>query len=545
MDALIYANIWELIARVQPDKPAIIQGERVLSWADFDRRSDALAADLLRAGLGQTAKVGAYLYNAPEYLEAYFAAMKAGLCPFNVNYRYAAGELTYLFENADAEAIVFHSSFSETLAAIRPRLPLVKRWIAVRDGAHPVPDWAVDYDEIIADAPARRPVVAAWGRSGEDMVFLYTGGTTGMPKGVMWRQADLFPALGGGANPILGLEPFATLEDVRRRIEDPAYAPPRGLTASPLMHGTGGFGSMTTLSIGGAVLLLSSRKFSPEELCAEVERLKATRIGIVGQAFAGPILETLDAHPGRWDLSSVSLIGSSGSMWSQENKQGLLRHMPHAALIDSFSSSEAIGMGASQSRHGEEAKTARFAVSETCAVFTEDGRRVEPGSGEVGMTAVSGYLPLGYYKDPEKTAKTFPVFEGRRWCAPGDWALVNADGALEVLGRGSVCINTGGEKVFPEEVEEALKRHASVRDAVVVGLPDPRFGERICAVVELAPGAPEPSLSELASHVKLGLADYKAPRALVLVDSVGRAPNGKVDYKATKLRAAAELGVSA
>jgi 3-oxocholest-4-en-26-oate---CoA ligase len=302
---------------------------------------------------------------------------------------------------------------------------------------------------------------------------------------------------------------------------------------------------MTTLSMGGAVLLLPSRKFSAEELCAEVERLKVTRIGIVGQAFAGPILEALDAHPGRWDMSSVRLIGSSGCMWSQENKQGLLRHMPDAALVDSFSSSEAIGMGASESRQGEEARTARFAVSETCAVFTEDGRRVQPGSGERGMTAVSGHLPLGYYKDPEKTARTFPMFEGRRWCMPGDWAMVNADGTLEVLGRGSVCINTGGEKVFPEEVEEALKRHPAVRDAVVVGLPDPRFGERICAVVELVPGAAEPTLGDLAVHVKGSLADYKAPRNLVLVESVGRAPNGKVDYKAAKAYAAAELAVSA
>jgi fatty-acyl-CoA synthase len=545
MDDLIYANIWELIARIQPERPAIIQGDDVRSWAEFDRRSDALAADFLASGLGQNAKVGAYLYNGPEFLEAYFAAMKAGMHPFNVNYRYAADELSYLFDNADAEAVVFHSSFSETLEAIRERLPRVKRWIAVRDGAHPIPAWAADYASIVAETPSERPVTAPWGRSGDDIVFLYTGGTTGMPKGVMWRQADLFPALGGGANPLLGLEPFASLEDVRRRIADPVYIPPRGLTASPLMHGTGGFGSMSTLSIGGAVLLLPSRRFSAEELCTEVERLKATRIGIVGQAFAGPILETLDAHPGRWDLSSVRLIGSSGCMWSQENKQGLLRHMPDAALIDSFSSSEAIGMGASESRQGEAARTARFAVSETCAVFTEDGRRVQPGSGERGMTAVSGYLPIGYYKDAEKTAKTFPVFEGRRWCAPGDWALVNADGTLEVLGRGSVCINTGGEKVFPEEVEEALKRHVSVRDAVVVGLPDPRFGERICAVVELVPGAEEPTLGDLAAHVKGCLADYKAPRNLVLVESVGRAPNGKVDYKATKARAAAELGIDA
>jgi fatty-acyl-CoA synthase len=257
------------------------------------------------------------------------------------------------------------------------------------------------------------------------------------------------------------------------------------------------------------------------------------------------MLEALDANPGRWDVSSVRLMGSSGSMWSYENKKGLLAHCTNAVISDSLGSSEAVGLGASSSAPGAEAQTAAFMLGPTCGVFTEDGRRVEPGSPERGQVAVSGFLPVGYYKDPEKSAKTFKVMEGVRWSVPGDWAEVNADGSLKLLGRGSQCINTGGEKVFPEEVEEALKTHGLVRDAVVVGLPDKRFGERICAVVELETGVQTPSLVELADHVKAHLAAYKAPRELVVIDTIGRAPNGKVDYKAIKTRAMEVLGVEA
>jgi fatty-acyl-CoA synthase len=254
------------------------------------------------------------------------------------------------------------------------------------------------------------------------------------------------------------------------------------------------------------------------------------------------MLEALEAEPGRWDLSSVLSISSSGSMWSQENKRGLLSHCANATIFDSFGSSEAVGLGASTSTPGAEAPTAAFMLGPTCAVFTEDGRRVAPGSAERGLVAVSGFLPMGYYKDPEKSARTFLTFEGIRWSVPGDWAEVNEDGSLKLLGRGSQCINTGGEKVFPEEVEEALKTHSHVRDAVVVGVPDSRFGERICAVVE-PDGEAELELADLSAHVRSRLAAYKAPRELVVVDSIGRAPNGKVDYKASRARALKALGL--
>jgi len=535
--AFTYADVYEAVAKAQPLRPAIIQGERRLSWGDFDARADALAAELLDAGLTHQSKVAAYLYNSPEYLETYFAAFKGGFAPFNVNYRYGADELLYLLDNADAEAVVFHASFAEVLAPLRSRLPKVKLYLAVSDDRHERPAWALDYEQVASKAHHGRPVRAPWGRSGGDLLLLYTGGTTGMPKGVMWRQDELFRALGQGGNVLIGLAPIETLDEIGSRLASEDHPRPVSLAASPLMHGTGQFGSLTALTLGGTVTLLPSRKFSAEELWSEVERNRVTRVGIVGLAFSTPMLDALEANPGRWNLSSLKFIGSSGSMWSQENKRAMLRHLPGCVLSDAFSSSEALGMGASQSAGGAEAQTAKFVLGPNAAVFTEDGRRVRPGSGERGLVAVGGRLPEGYYKDPEKTARTFPMLEGRRWCIPGDWATVEDDGALTLLGRGSVCINTGGEKVFPEEVEEALKRHEAVRDAVVVGLPDPRFGEKICAVVELEAGAADPGLSHLAAHVKGQLADYKAPRALVIVDTVGRAPNGKVDYKGVRQRA--------
>jgi fatty-acyl-CoA synthase len=537
-----FATIWEEIAAAVPERTAQVHGARRLSWRDFDRRANALAAHLLRAGLAQGAKVAAYLTNAPEYLETYYAAFKAGLTPVNTNYRYGPEELLYLLDNADAEAIVFHASFAPQLEPIRARLAKVKVWLAVAEPDCDAPGWAQDYEAVVG--PGADRVIAPWGRSGDDLLLLYTGGTTGMPKGVMWRQDDLFQVLGAGGNAALGVPPVTSTAELVARHAGPDHIKPMTLVACPLMHGTGQFSSFISFFNGGTVALLPSRKFSAIELWNEAERLKASGIVIVGLAFSTPMLEALEANPGRWDLSNVKGMSSSGSMWSQENKRGLLRHVTNAVIMDSFGSSEAVGMGISASAPGAEVQTAAFMLGPNCGVFTEDGRRVEPGSGERGLVAVTGFLPAGYYKDEEKSAKTFKIIEGIRWSVPGDWAEVNADGTLKLLGRGSVCINTGGEKVFPEEVEEALKRHAAVRDAVVVGIPDVRFGERICAVVEPEAGE-APTLTDLSEFVRTQLAGYKAPRELVVVESIGRAPNGKVDYKAIKDRALAALGVAA
>jgi 3-oxocholest-4-en-26-oate---CoA ligase len=547
MTGWCYADVWEAIAGAVPDRPALIQGERVIGWGAFDRRADALARRLLEAGLTRQSKLAAFLYNAPEYLETYYAAFKAGLVPVNTNYRYQAPELVYLFDNADAEAVVFHAAFAPVAEAIRSQLPKVRLWLAVAQPGHPVPAWAENYEHVVSRPGGR--AAPSWGRSGDDLLFLYTGGTTGMPKGVMWRQDDLFNVLGGGGDLAAGLAPLSSPAEAGERAlaAERGAAPERGimLAAAPLMHGTAQFTALATLTAGGGVAVLPSHRFNAVEFWSEIERLPASSAAIVGQAFAQPMLEALRANPGRWDLSGLRRIGSSGTVWSHENKQALLSFLPaDCVLYDSLGSSEAVGVGASVSSAQDAAETARFMVGPNAAVFTEDGRRVAPGSGERGLVATAGFLPMGYYKDPEKSARTFRTFEGRRWSVPGDFAVVEADGTMTLLGRGSQVINTGGEKVFPEEVEEALKRHPAVRDAVVVGVPDARFGERICAVVDADPDAPAPTLEDLSRHVRLELADYKSPRALVLAP-VARAPNGKVDYKASKALALEALKITA
>jgi acyl-CoA synthetase (AMP-forming)/AMP-acid ligase II len=521
-----YSDIWQAIARSRPLAPAFIQGERVVDWQAFNADADAIAQYLLNAGLGQQSKVGAYFYNCPEYICTVAAALKVGLTPFNVNYRYGGEELVYLLDNADAEALVFDRAFLEMVTRIRPRLPKIRCWIVRGEGPIALPAWAASYEHIVQQPPVGN-VSSPWGRGDDDILLIYTGGTTGMPKGVMWRQGDLI-SYARRTHPVLSLPTIQSLDDLVAHL---SMLPPRvSLIASPLMHAVGQMGSMSALCGGATVAFLPSRKFDAVELWNEVERLRVSRISLVGLPFSGPMLEALEANPGRWDLSSVEYIGSSGAMWSHENKLGLLKHLHNASLNDSYSSSEAFGMGVSVSTPGCEAQTAKFTLGPECALFTEDGRRILPGSRERGLLAVGGLIPMGYYRDPVKTAKTFPVIEGRRWSMPGDWGTVNDDGTLSVLGRGSQCINTGGEKVFPEEVEEVLKTHPNVRDAAVVGVPDARFGQKICAIVEPRTRI-APSLEELSNFVHARLANFKAPRMLVTVSELGRAPNGKLDYK--------------
>jgi fatty-acyl-CoA synthase len=359
--------------------------------------------------------------------------------------------------------------------------------------------------------------------------MLYTGGTTGMPKGVMWRQDDLFARL--NASGFRRYPDESGLDGVRESLE--SSGPGMSLMpACPLMHGTGGFTACECLSEGGRVVLLEGRRFDPVELLDTVAREGVNGLVIVGDPFGRPILAELERHPGRWDLTSLVGIISSGAMWSEEVKQGLLRHHPNMLLVDAFSSSEALGMGSSVSSAGSAAKTAEFTLGPEVKVLAPDGTPLEPGSEQVGVLALGGRNPLGYYKDPEKSDATFKVYDGVRYSIPGDYAQVRADGTIHLLGRGSVCINTAGEKVFPEEVEEALKTHEKVVDAVVVGVPDERFGESIVAVVELieSGGPSDLDETELIEHVKARLAGYKAPRRVRAVGTIGRSPNGKVDY---------------
>jgi len=455
--------------------------------------------------------------------------------PVNTNYRYGDEELLYLWDNADAVAVIFHGAFTERIEPLRPRLPKVKGWLWVDDGNGPCPAWAAPYEEAADSHPER--TVAPWGRSGDDLYMLYTGGTTGMPKGVMWRQDDLFHILNAGA--VRKLPEDGGLEAARAELSTGPGAV--GLPACPLMHGTGALSTMSIMAGGGTVVTLEGRRLDPKELLDAVQAERVNAMAIVGDAFAKPLLAALDAEPDRWDISSLLIIVSSGVMWSEQTKLGLLRHHPGMLLADSLGSSEAVGMGMSVSAGGSTVQTAKFTLGENARVITEDGRDVVPGSGETGMVALKGRVPIGYYKDPEKTAATFQVIDGQRYSIPGDFATVEADGTLRLLGRGSVCINTGGEKVYPEEVEEAIKEHGSVADAVVVGVPDERFGEAICALVEARPGATLDE-ADLIAHVRSRLAAYKAPRRVLPVPSIGRAPNGKVDYRRLRDEAIAQVG---
>ena len=530
-----FADIWEVVADELPDADCLIHGDIRRTWSEVDSRADGVARHLLDAGLERQQAVAQYLYNGPEYLESTYAAFKAALVPVNTNYRYTEDELLYLWDNADAGAVVFHGTFAGTIEPIREKLPKVRSWLWVDDASGACPDWATPYEQVATSGADR--VSPEWGRTGDDLTMLYTGGTTGMPKGVMWRQDDLAVKLSEALGTPLADDGSA--EDLRGSFAQPGA---RFLPACPQMHGTGNFPCLSTLSAGGSVVTLTGRTFEPVELLDTIEREKVNLMAMVGDAFGKPILRTLDENEGRWDLSSLLAIVSSGVMWSKETKEGLLRHHPGMVLMDAFSSSEALGMGSSTSGAGAAVDTAKFELSPDTIVIDDDNRPVEPGSGTVGRLAVGGRQPLGYYKDEEKTAKTFLTIDGTRYSCPGDFATVDPDGKITLLGRGSVCINTGGEKVFPEEVEEALKMHPAVQDAVAVGVPDDKFGEAVTAVVEAAPGATVDE-ADVIAHVKGRLAAYKAPKRVVVVDTIGRAPNGKVDYKRLRSEAEQRLGV--
>jgi acyl-CoA synthetase (AMP-forming)/AMP-acid ligase II len=527
------ADLWETVAEHLPTALAQRQGDRTHSWTDFNRRANGIASVLLATdGVAEQDKVAQYLYNGPEYLESIFAAFKAGLAVVNTNYRYAADELVYLWDNADATSVVFHGAFSDRCEEVRDRVPGVQMWLWVDDGSGPCPDWAMPY-EAAALAGTDDNVSGPWGRSGDHLILLYTGGTTGMPKGVMWRQDDIFGVL-DAANK-RRLPPEQNLSAAAERLTRPG---PRNMPAAPLMHGTGLFNAISNTMIGGSVTSMDDRHFSPEGFLDTVERYEINSTSIVGDAFAKPILRALDAEPDRWDISSLRVIVSSGVIWSKETKDGLLRHNDRLIMVDSLGSSEAIGMATNTTTAGSSGKTAKFELSPDSRVVTEDGRDVVPGSGEMGQVALRGRTPIGYYKDEVKSAETFVTIDGHRYSIPGDFATIEADGTVTLLGRGSQCINTGGEKVYPEEVEEVLKLHTSVGDAAVVGVPDERWGEAITALVEPNEGC-QIDEAELIGHVKSKIAAYKAPKRILAVDAIGRAANGKLDYKRLKSDAVA------
>jgi 3-oxocholest-4-en-26-oate---CoA ligase len=533
-----YGDILDTIAPALPqDAPALVHGDRVITWGETTRRTNNLAKALIERGAVPGDKLAFYMRNRPEYMETLAAGFKSRMTHVNVNYRYKADEVFYIFDNSDAQAIVYGSEFRDIIIELKDRLTKVKTFIEVsEDGS--VADFAENYDDVVAKGDGAPLDIQ---RSPDDQLFIYTGGTTGMPKGVMWshdalREAQL------SALRRLGPVP-ETLDELMAAIREQG---PGGkiIPACPLMHGTGLLTALGNQMSGGCVVTLSHHSFSPEEMVIAIEKNKVDSAAIVGDAFAKPLLKLLDENPGKYDLSSMVTLISSGVMWSTESKQGLLKHMPEAIMTDSFGSSEGLGFGSSLMTADGAIQTAKFQIGERCKVFDEQDVEVKPGSTTPGFIALTGPIPVGYYKDEKKSAETFKTIDGVRYSIPGDWCTVAEDGTLTLLGRGSVCINTAGEKVYPEEIEEVLKTHPSVDDALVLGVPDEKWGQAVTGVVHVAVGA-DFDEEELRQHVRAALAGYKTPKRVLVGNEVAfRASNGKADYKTVTNFAKSKLGIA-
>ncbi len=522
-----FASAWERVADAVPDVDAIVMGEQRWTWAAYDDAAARLATAMEAAGVGRGAQVSLYLHNSPEYLIAQHAAFKHGCGPVNVNYRYLDDELVYLVDNSDSEVLVFDASLGERVARVRDRLDRVRLFVVVDDdGTAARYDFAAGFHALLAEHEPQ----ARWARSGQDLYMLYTGGTTGMPKGVMFDNGTWTAGLYLAVATTLGIEPPRDLDGIGRFVHDArALGPMVSVPCCPLMHGTGMWvGAMPALNTGGTVVLLEGRTFVADELLELVERERVTRLAIVGDAFARPILRAMEAaeEAGRLpDLSSLTGISSSGAMWSAEIKDGLTRYTG-AVLADGLGSTEGGGYGSVSTDRETAGTTARFTPSPDTLVLGPDDQPLAPGSDEPGLLATRT-AAKGYYKDPDKTARTFKQIDGAAYVITGDFATLHDDGTITLHGRGSNCINSGGEKIFPEEVEEALKTHPAVDDCYVVGIPDERFGQRVVAVAGCSSSVTE---DELRAHLRDALAGYKIPRQIVVVDHVQRAPNGKADY---------------
>ena len=527
------ADLYEIVADAVPDRPGIVAGDRRLTYAELDERANRFAHHLIDRGVEPGEKVAIYSWDRAEWVEAMLGAYKARAVPVNVNYRYVADEARYILDNSDSVVVVHERAFSPLLATIRPELPRVRHSVVLEDGSAGealTQTDAVPYEEALAAASPARDFGP---RSSDDLYLLYTGGTTGVPKGVMWRSEDIFfAALGGGG---FGQPPITTPEELAERIpaEDARAIP---MVNAPVMHGGGQWMLFINLYAGGTVVLNCDRHFDPDRIWRTVERERCNSVMVVGDAMGRPLAETLAAPGASYDASSVIVVGSGGAILSPTVKEQLRAQLPNAMVMDSFGASETGASGTVYDTEGPAAGP-RFTMGEFMTVLDDDLRPVAPGSGVVGKLARRGHIPLGYYKDDEKTAATFvTAADGTRWVVPGDFAVVEADGAITMLGRGSVCINSGGEKVYPEEVEAALKSHPDVFDAVVVGVPDDRYVERVAAIVQPRPDT-EPSLEELQAYCREKLAGYKLPRQLVIADTIPRTPVGKPDYRAAKVAA--------
>ncbi|MGW3095182.1 acyl-CoA synthetase [Streptomyces sp. NPDC001102] len=521
------ADLFESVVDVVPDREALVYidhpgtgAERRLTYAELDAAANRIGHHLIDAGIRPGEHLGLHLYNGVEYLQTVFGCLKARIVPVNVNYRYVEDELVYLYRDADLAALVFDAEFDARVAAALPQCPRLRHLVRVGGGDEGGLA-AVPFTGAEASGSPERGFPA---RSGDDQFIIYTGGTTGMPKGVMWRQEDLFfSGLGGGAP--TG-EPVKKPEELAERVA----AGGSGITffpTPPLMHGTSTLTSLIGFNFGQRVVI--HRKFAPEEVLRTVEKEKVTSISLVGDAMLRPLVDALAGPMRGTDCSSVFSVSSSGAVLSETVRRQFQDLLPKAVLLNNYGSSES-GFNGTATADSGAGQSFRIRVNSRTQVV--DPATHEPvAAGEVGRVAQCGHVPLGYYNDPRKTAETFFDKDGQRWVLLGDMATVDEEGVVTVLGRGSQCINTGGEKVYPEEVEQALKSHPDVYDALVAGVPDAKWGNHVAAVVQLREGAARPSLEDVQTYCRTHLAGYKIPRQLVITDAIRRSPSGKADYR--------------
>lgn len=523
------ANTLELAADVVPEQTAIIHGDRELPWRDFDDRAARLATALAESGVGRGEVVAIAMYNCPEWLEAFFGILKHRAVPANVNYRYRSEEMFYLLNDCSAAALIFHASLADVVLPLRDRLPSVRLWIMVDDSARILHEPVLAYEELLAGhAPAKSQE-----RPGDEHYLSYTGGTTGLPKGVLFRLGLTTAVAHRFVNAIFEyqysdetdpVEMTTALHDAGQRLI--------ALTAAPLMHSTGlAITAIPTLAVGGTVVLLTNRSFDPHLTLAEIERTAANRLTIVGDVFARPLLEALSkGRPGGdcYRCESLRIIVSSGAALTASTKQRLLEQLPGVSILESLGATEGVSFGVSVSKAGDPLDTGRFMAAKGVIVVDEDFNPLPEQTGHTGLLAAPT-ITSGYLNNPGKSVEIYRQIDGVLYAAPGDYGRLEADGSLTLLGRGSGVINTGGEKVFAEEVEDVLKQLGGVLDCIVTGLPDEHYGQRVAALVQLAADAVLTE-TDLVSHAKRQLAGYKAPRRVVFADAMPRGPNGKPDY---------------
>ena len=518
------ADMFEHTADAVPSRTALIVGDERRTYSELEERANCLAHHLASVGVGQGDHVGVYAYNSVEWVEAMLATYKLRAVPINVNYRYVEEELRYLFDDADLVAVVAMREFCELISAVASDVEKLRHVVVIEDGSGK--DCSSLDSVALDDALAAQSAVRDFPeRSDDDLYVLYTGGTTGMPKGVMWRHEDVFRTLGGGMNYATG-EPVPEPTTLAERAA--ASEPTISMPIAPLMHGAAQWGMTGALLAGNTVVLVP--RFDAHEVWKAIERNGVHSISITGDAMARPLIEAF-VEAGSYDVSSLKDVGSSAAIFSKSVKEQFLDLLPGVAIRDAVGASETGFNGAmpvtKEGLHSEGGP--RIYLGYDSLIVDDDMQPMEAAPGAVGRLARTGNVPIGYYKDPEKTAKTFVEVDGKRYSVPGDYVRVEEDGTCTLLGRGSGTINSGGEKIYPEEVESALKAHPEVYDALVVGVPDERWGQRVAAVVQPRQGA-TPTLEELDAHCRTRIAGYKVPRELHFVDEVARSPSGKPDY---------------